>query len=196
MNERILTKLDCFLFFFRMNNLARRSGCGCSLKTGVEIISIIQLIYYFLDFTGINLLIGTTFRLFQYIYYFCIILVTIGSFNLLLSCNSKSLNLGYYGYIFYSIEFYLSIMLYFVWIVNKFYEIYFISSMGLSVSLMYLIIILLYFGIIITCKLYFLWIVFSYNKFFAKGDINIVNNISLHDYIRIDSHQNVDPNRL
>jgi hypothetical protein len=196
MNEHILSKLDYFLFFFRMKNLARQSGCGFSLKTGVEIISVIQLIYNLVIFTGKDLLIGTTFKLFEYINYVSLILIIVGSLALFLSSNSKSLRLGYYGYVFYSIEIYLSIMLYFVWTINKIYEIYFISSMGFTICLSYIFVVLIYFGIITSTKLYFLWIIFSFVKYFAKGDINVIYNISLNDYISIDNRSNPDPSRM
>jgi hypothetical protein len=196
MNEHILSKLNSFIFYFHINNLARRCGCGCSLKTGVEIISVIQLIFYLEIFTGNDLLIGTTFKLFEYIYYVSFFLVVIGSFSLFLSSNSNNLKLGYYGYIFYSIEFWLVISLYLIWIINKIYEIYFISSMGFTISLTYFIVMILSFGIITAIKVYFLWIVFSYVKYFAKGDINVIYNISLNDYVRIDNQPIANANRV
>ena len=185
MNEEINTKLENFLFFFKLEILAKRCCCGCSLKTGVEIIAIIALLDSIVQLMepSYSIFLITLIRLIS------LVIVSTGSILLFLSSNSFNLSMAFQGYWLYALKFYIDAFMMLLSMVLYFYDVYFVHYYILSKAILYLLAYFIIVTFTIAFKLYLIWVIFSYVKYFAKGEINILEN-NPEGYVRIQSNQN------
>ena len=182
-NVELNTKLQKFLFIFPLETLANRCCCGCSLKTGVEIIAILALIDSFAQLVqpSYSIFLITFIRLISFV------IVSVGSIFLFLSSNSSNLSMAYKGYFLYAIKFYIDIFMMLISVLLFFYDIYYVHYYLLSRAILELLAYLIIISFAIAFKLYLIWIVFSYVRYFAKGDINTIEN-NTEGYIRIQNN--------
>ena len=185
MNSDIQKKLQRFLFIFRLEKMTDCSCYGFSLKTGVEIISMIQIFYSLINFTTNPLIISYSSLFLYYLQSISFLLIVIASVCMFFSSNSDNLKLAYYGYIVFTLEFYFDIILMNISIILKSYDTY-RYIIGFHLSLLYFLILLSYVSIITGIKLYFLWIIYSYTTLLARGDINALENINFQVYINLE----------
>ena len=177
MTEEIKKSLENFLFFFKIDTLANRCCCGCSLKTGVAIIAVLSLLDSLI----------MVMHPYQHNFLFTLLrlislgLVSTGSVFLLLSASNSNLSMAFKGYWLYALQFYIDAFYMIIYIFFYFHVHYFILTEALIYLTGYIIVILL--GLAL--KLYLVWIIYSYVTYFAKGDFNTIEN-NPEGYVRID----------
>ena len=168
------SKLDKFLFYFPVQTLANSCCCGFSLKTGVEIISVLSVL------AGVFSIPRTLYSeglfLFMLLNFIVLLCSIIGSIYLFLSTHSNNFEYAFKGYFLFVVAFYLVVTL----IV---FEVLIISLNQSKVNnlnvlsgfiLFLLLLIVSFFALAL--KLYFLWVIYSYVKLISDGQVNLIEN--------------------
>jgi len=169
-----------FLFFFKLESLANRCCCGCSLKTGVILISIFSLL------SGISLSMDSNLFLFLFKLIALGIVIT-GSIFLILSICNSNLLMAYKGYWLFSIKLYIDFFLMIMSFFSYFYDNYYIHKYIFPKVLYLMILYIMIVALVFAFKLYLIWIIFSYVKYMSKGDFNPLEN-NQGGYIKIENN--------
>lgn len=161
---------DKFLFIFKPKNLAFDCCCGCSLRTGVQIISLVFLAGCTSNFftaihnkTGLSFCIGIIFFTLQFI-------AGVATLTSTFTFNPDYANVGYTLYaaivIYYIIDSLYVLMLI---LLGQFENAYDIAS-RIEMAIIYLILII----IVLSIQLYMIWIIFSFYIHIKQNKLNLV----------------------
>jgi hypothetical protein len=186
MNDESNKKLDKFLYLFNIDLLAKRCCCGCSLRTGVEIIAVITIIDSMIK------LIHPAYSYFfiTLIRFTSLLLSSIGSVYLFVSANSSNLDMAVKAYFLYVVNFYLDMLLVIASICLNFYDVYYVHYFTFVNALLHVIAYMMVLFFLIVLRVYFLWIVYSYTKYFSKGELDTLDQNNNEGYRRIENNPN------
>jgi hypothetical protein len=174
-----------FLFFFHIEKLANDCCCGCSIKTGIRIISFIFLINSAIVFFGIfssNSLLNFISKIFTFSIYFSI------GYNLLYSILYNSSKHAFYGYLIYSLLFFLSCLdSLFLLLISLFT---YSDTFQLDKEKVKYIILIIAIVIFLSYHLYILYICFSFWKHMKSGNMHLINGEYINNSNNINNRGN------
>jgi len=171
-----VTESERFLFFITPNFLAQDACCGCSLKTGSQIISLIFLIASLSNFFS-ALRYGSLWTiilsgLMLFLYFTACLLVFYSSMN-------YEFTPAYTAYVIYGLIFLLSLIdtiVILILLITRVYKPF--GDHYLKGSLGYLVASI----VILSIQLYMIWIVYSYAVHLKYKAVQIVTGEYLHKY--------------
>jgi hypothetical protein len=178
-NSQILIKLDKFLFFFQIQTLAREFCCGCRLRVGNKLISVIFIIFLFFHILSIISTINDS-KLTSILMILISFNLLISSVLILISTYKESVKLAYYGYLINAGSFFIEIITYFIFILmiqigQIDLEIGSNEDLGFVSLLMVIIMFIIFFLLLVFFRVYILWINFSFLKYLARGEIGFLD---------------------
>lgn len=177
-NTKYIEKLEKFMFFFKLRTTAKEFCCGCRLKTGNLIISVIFIIFLLIsfysvfsttNFSGISRIILT-------------LMFIIINLNLLVSCILILIStirfdakLAYYGYFINSASFYFEMLTFFTYMLLIVFRVVEIGNgqiedYGVFSYIFVFLMFTVFFILLIFFRVYILWINYSFLIYLAKGE--------------------------
>jgi hypothetical protein len=176
-DENVLKKTEKFFFCISTENLAKTCCCGCSLKLGVQILSIFGIIGAVFSSVGFISNEGDTILFISIVFN---IISLIGNIYLLKATLSKKANDAYTGYLCQLIVFSLTLIFFIIVLV-----IFFINSSLIlkefnhrEITAFYIYLAYL-FLINILIRFYYLWINFSFTRYLALGNWAIIEGFAI-----------------
>ena len=177
-NSQYTQNTEKFLFFMN-SNLATEFCCGCTLKLGVIIISIVKLVMYLSQMISLS---SSTYLVTVYSLQSVADLVAMGL--LFYSTISRRVDLAFWGYIIVAVLLYFRA---FMCVLSTILLIFLSGSLPYGYYgyyYYYIIIIIVMFIVVLALEYYFTYIIYSFTRYITLGNWNAIEG----DFSGIDNN--------